>query len=94
MQALLWPLVTWLVREVIIKFVVLTTMFLLVKVFSDVAIGYLTGWMDTSGISGAFGNLPAFVWYFVSVFKIDVGIQLMLSAYATRFLIRRLPVVG
>ena len=81
-------------REVVLKFVALTVIFILAKTFSDVAVQYLQGMLETSGISGAFGNLPESVWYFVSVFKVDIGIQLTLSAYATRFLIRRLPLVG
>jgi hypothetical protein len=94
MQALLWPIVTWLIREIVIKFVVLTAIFLVAKVFSDVAIEYLQVWLDTSGIANALGSLPSAAWYFLNMFHVPTGMQLIFSAYVTRFLIRRLPVIG
>lgn len=94
MQAILWPIIVWLLREVVIRFVVLSACFMLVKVFGDVAVGYLANQFDTSSLKDAFGSLPADVWYFLSVFRVDIGISLTISAYATRFLIRRLPFVG
>ncbi|ANF73836.1 hypothetical protein A6046_07385 [[Haemophilus] ducreyi] len=39
-------------------------------------------------------QIPPDIAYFLGFFKLDVGIQSMLSAYTSRFLIRRIPLVG
>ena len=33
-------------------------------------------------------------WYFLNVFQVTQGLSLVVSAYATRFVIRRIPVIG
>lgn len=42
----------------------------------------------------ALGSIPSSVWYFLDIFNVSAGISALFSAYATRFLIRRLPVIG
>lgn len=59
----------------------------------------LTGFLDVT--IGSIMNLPSllgalpndFLFYF-DVFEFDVGIALLLGALITRFLIRRIPVIG
>jgi hypothetical protein len=34
------------------------------------------------------------VWYFLDLFNVTAGIPLLLSAWVTRFIIRRMPVIG
>ena len=48
----------------------------------------------TSSISSGMSGLPAGIWYFLDLFKIDVGLPIVLSAWATRFVIRRIPIIG
>lgn len=38
--------------------------------------------------------LPSSIGYFLQIFRIDVGIPMILSAYVTRFFIRRIPLFG
>jgi hypothetical protein len=33
-------------------------------------------------------------WYFLDVFMVQTGIAMVVSAYTTRFIIRRIPVIG
>ncbi len=94
MQALLWPIVTWIFREVLIKFVVLAAVFALLTMFVPMAINYLAPWIGTSSLTNAFSGLSSGVWFFVDFFQLGYGVPLMISAYVTRFLIRRLPVIG
>ncbi|EIM1634179.1 DUF2523 domain-containing protein, partial [Salmonella enterica] len=45
-------------------------------------------------IAGLFSSLPDSVWYFVNLFMVTEGIKLMFSALLTRFIIRRIPLIG
>lgn len=49
-------------------------------------------WM--TGAASAFAGIPSSVLYLVSHLHLDVGVGIILSAYAVRFLIRRIPVIG
>lgn len=88
------PLVTFLLRDVIIKFVVFAAVFALVAFLVPYAVGYLTPHIGTSGLTGAFGALGPGVWYFLDFFNLGYGLPLVISAFVARFLIRRLPVIG
>jgi len=94
MQALLWPIVTWLLRTVILKFLVLTSIFLVIAFFVPYAIQYLGSFINVDGLSGAFSGLPAGVWFFIDFCRVGFGLPLIISAMISRFLIRRLPVIG
>ena len=94
MQALLWPIVSWLLREVVLRFVILGAIFLALSVLVPMAVGFLTPWLGTSGLSSAFTGLSSGVWYFLDFFNLGYGVPLMISAFVTRFLIRRLPLIG
>ncbi|WP_375790341.1 DUF2523 family protein [Escherichia coli] len=39
-------------------------------------------------------NIPDSLKYFFSVFKVIDGTNIILSAFVTRFIIRRIPVIG
>lgn len=93
-QALLWPIVSWLLREVVLKFVVLGAIFLLLTVMVPMAVSYLSPWLGTSSLSSAFSGLSSGVWFFLDLFNLGFGVPLLISALVTRFLIRRLPVIG
>lgn len=49
-------------------------------------------WM--TNLSTDFGALPAGVLFFLNAMEVPTGIGIFVSAYALRFLIRRLPWVG
>lgn len=83
----------FLVRSVIVKFGVFFGLFLVTTEFVQVLMS--TGLLpNASSISSSLGAIPAGVWYFLDLFNVSLGIPLVLSAYATRFIIRRLPVIG
>lgn len=94
MQALLWPIVSWLLREVIVKFVLFAAIFLLLQLFMPVLISYLAGLATRQQINESISSLPAAMLYFGALLRLDVGIPAIISAYVARFLIRRLPVIG
>lgn len=94
MQAILWPIVSWLLREIIVKFVVFTAVFALVAFLVPKAVEFLAPWLNTAGLAEAFAGLGSGVWFFLDFFQIGFGVPLLISAWVTRFLIRRLPVIG
>jgi len=81
----------FLVRSILVKFVVYFALFFVTTEFIAVISDILpTG----SDLSSALGGVPADVWYFVDLFNVSAGIPILLSAWVTRFIIRRIPVIG
>lgn len=94
MLAIFVPVVSFLLREVVAKFVVFTAVFGLVAVLVPVVIGYLAPYLGVGALSSAFAGLSGSVWFFLDAFALGFGVPLLISAWVTRFIIRRLPVVG
>jgi hypothetical protein len=94
MQALLWPIISWLLRTVVIKFVVLAGIVGAVSFLVPIAINYIGNFTSTTGLTAAFAALPDGVQFMALYFRIDYGLPLLISATVARFLIRRLPVIG
>lgn len=78
-------------RSILIKFVVFFALFFIVTEFVALLIPLLP---NASRVSGALGGIPSSVWYFLDLFNVSAGIPILLSAYVTRFIIRRIPVIG
>ena len=93
MQFLLWPLVSWIIREAVIKFVVLGALFFVIEALMPRLLAQLAVW-SPSGITSAFSAIAPGVWWFLDKFALDVGVPLLLSAHVTAFTIRRIPVIG
>lgn len=80
-------------RSVIVKFATFFALFFITTEFVGVLVsaGILP---KANALGSALGGIPASVWYFLELFNVSTGIPLILSAYATRFIIRRIPVIG
>ena len=48
----------------------------------------------SSQIASGWTAIPAEVMFFLNLAAVDIGLPLVIAAYTTRFLIRRIPVVG
>lgn len=94
MLAIFWPVVTWLLREVILKFVIFTVLFAVVAFLVPYAVAQLGPFIGTGGLSSAFGAMGPGVWWWLDAFNVTAGLPLLISAFVARFLIRRLPVIG
>lgn len=94
MLAILAPLVTWLIRGVVVKFLYLTAIFALLAIVIPVGINLITPHIGTAGLSSAFSGVGAGVWWFLDFFNLAFGVPLLISAYVARFLVRRLPLIG
>lgn len=94
MSAFIAAALSWLLRGVVLKFIVMTVIFAAVEFLVPMVIGFIAPFVSGNSLTSAFGMLPAGVWYFLDFFNLSYGVPLILSAYVSRFLIRRLPVVG
>lgn len=94
MAALFWPVVSWIFRELVIKFLVFTALFAVVAFIVPYAVQYLSGFLGQSSLNSAFGAVGPGVWWWLDTFNVTSGVPLLISAYVSRFLIRRLPVIG
>lgn len=74
-----------------LKFLGFGLLFLLVELVIQVLWDLLPDWMTLNGI---FSFMTPEMWWFLDLINFSFGAPLILSAYATRFLIRRLPIIG
>lgn len=78
-------------RTVVVKFVVFTALYWIVSEL----VGAITSWLPTgSALTSAFGGISAATWYFLDLFAFSAGLPILVSAFLTRFIIRRIPVIG
>jgi hypothetical protein len=94
MHAILWAVVSWLLREILIKFLVFTAVFALIALLVPFVVGWLANFIGIGNLTVAFDVLPAGIWYFLDLFRLDFGVPFVISSFVSRFLIRRLPVIG
>ena len=80
------------ITKALITFVLFTALYVLVSLFMSVVLGLLpTG---DGGVSSAFAGIPSGVWYFIDLFRVDLGVPAVCGAFLSRFIIRRLPIIG
>ncbi|WGM12390.1 DUF2523 family protein [Arsenophonus nasoniae] len=78
-------------RTLTIKFIVFSALFLVVTEFVPVLLALLP---TSTNLPELIGQLPDSVWYFMNLFAVITGIKIVISAYLTRFIVRRIPVIG
>ncbi|PHM24266.1 DUF2523 family protein [Xenorhabdus ehlersii] len=78
-------------RAAILKFVVFFSLYFIVQEFMSVIVELLP---KSSNLQALFDLLPDSAWYFINLFQGVLGINLLIDAWFTRFIIRRLPFIG
>lgn len=84
-------LLGFVLRTLVIKFVVFSALFLIVSEFVPVILNLLPA---SSNLPGLINQLPDSVWYFMNLFAVITGLKIVISAFLTRFIIRRIPIIG
>ena len=78
-------------RQAVLKFLVVTVIFIIVEELSKVLLKYIPSVLS---LNQYFSLIPGDLWYFLDLLAFSNGFPLVLSAYVTGFLIRRLPIIG
>ena len=81
----------WLVRSLLVKFVIFFALYFVTSEFLAILAGLLP---SASSLGGALSGITAGSAYFLDVFALKTGLSMVVSAYVTRFIIRRIPVIG
>lgn len=81
----------WLFKSAMVKWVFYFALFFFCTEIIQLLTPLLPG---ASSLSSAFAGLSPGLWYFLDTFKADYGVTACLGAFVTRFVIRRLPVIG
>jgi hypothetical protein len=93
-QAILYTVVVWVLRQVVVKFVVIGAVYALLVILVPMAVGYVAPFIGASSLTSLFAAVPDGVYFFLYFFRLDVGLPLTISAFIAGFLIRRLPLIG
>lgn len=86
----LWAVVTWIFDAGKVKWIVGTGVVYMATAFLELVISYI----PAHDLSAAFSLIPPDLYYFLNLFEFDFGFGICMSALVSRFIIRRLPVVG
>lgn len=83
----------FLLRSVLVKFAAFFALYFIVTGFLQVmqAAGLFP---SASSLNGVLSGIPPGVAYFMDLFSMSQGISMIVSAYFTRFIIRRIPLIG
>jgi len=89
----LMSMLGFLLRSVLVKFVTFFALWFVVTEFVTVLQGAAI-LPSASSLNAAFIGLPSGVWFFMDLFAFSFGIPLVIAASVSRFIIRRIPVIG
>lgn len=93
MFSLFTSLINWLFRASVVKFVIFTAFALVLVPLFEIVMGFVDD-IGLGDINGLLSSLPSGLIFYLSLFRLDVGLTLCVAAMLTKFFIRRLPIVG
>ncbi|EAW3103103.1 DUF2523 domain-containing protein [Salmonella enterica subsp. enterica serovar Bovismorbificans] len=89
--AALGEMLVFVFRQIVVKFVLFTVMYLLLTQLVPLLTSYLP---NGANVSALFNSLPSAVLWFLNISAFDVTFPMIIVAYFTRFFIRRIPFIG
>ncbi|MCB5206531.1 hypothetical protein [Methylovorus mays] len=84
----------WLIGVAQIKAVIATVLTVLLSFAVSELSPLLAGFLSSSSLIAAFSGLHPSIWYFLNLLNIAYGVPVVIGAYISRFLIRRIPFIG
>lgn len=81
----------WVFRSLLVKFGVFFALYFITTEFVGLIVQLIP---DAGSVNSTMSAIGSGTWYFLNVFQVTQGLSLVVSAYATRFVIRRIPVIG
>lgn len=94
MQAIFFKVFRWLLDAAQIKFVSFTALFAIFNYLAVQIVEKINSGISSNALTSAFTGLPSSVWYFINLFNLSYGVPIVIGAFVTRFLIRRIPIIG
>ncbi|EJF5608179.1 DUF2523 domain-containing protein [Salmonella enterica] len=91
MTSVLYGVLGFLLRSVIVKFTVFFALYFIVQEFVPLILDMVNRQLPLLAL---ISSIPDSLKYFFNAFKVIDGINIILSAFATRFIIRRIPIIG
>ena len=91
---LLSSVLGFLFKGTVVKFFVFFGLFYITTEFIPVVIDLFIPSEFNMNLQSLLNQLPNDIWYFLELFKIPFGLSLYVSAMLSRFIIRRIPVIG
>ncbi|MFJ9450276.1 DUF2523 family protein [Herbaspirillum sp. NPDC101397] len=89
----LMSMLGFLLRSVLVKFVTFFALWFVVTEFVTVLQG-ASVFPSANSLNGAFIGLSPGIWFFMDLFAFPFGIPLVIAASVSRFIIRRIPLIG
>ncbi|EFT2481319.1 DUF2523 domain-containing protein [Salmonella enterica] len=89
--AALGEMLAFVFRQIVVKFLLFTVMYLLLTQLAPLLTSYLP---NGANVSALFNSLPSAVLWFLNISAFDVTFPMIIVAYFTRFFIRRIPFIG
>jgi hypothetical protein len=87
----LFGVLGWLVKSIVVKFGIFFALYFVTTGFVSLIVGLLP---DGSSVNSALSGIGQGTWFFLDVFMLQTGLAAVVSAYVTRFIIRRIPLIG
>ncbi|ENS1319569.1 DUF2523 family protein [Proteus mirabilis] len=79
-------------KGIVAKFFLFSALFYVTTEFIPIIIDWFLP--KPTNLAELFGSLPDAIWYFLNLLQFPLGVPLVISAMLTRFIIRRLPIIG
>ncbi|HCN3200966.1 TPA: DUF2523 domain-containing protein [Escherichia coli] len=79
-------------KGIVAKFFLFSALFYVTTEFIPIIIDWFLP--KSTNLAELFGSLPDAIWYFLNLLQFPLGVPLVISAMLTRFIIRRLPIIG
>lgn len=88
-----WTVIGFLLRSVLVKFVVFFALYFVVAGFVQVLVN--SGVLPSAdSLSAGLSSIPTGVWYFLDLVQFSTGFKIVISAMVAKFIIRRIPFIG
>lgn len=87
-------LIRYLLSAGVVKWLLMALVLYGASFLVDFLVSLLPDYLSASEVSSLYDSVGGQVGYFLDYFQVNVGISMLLGAYVTRFMIRRIPILG
>ena len=86
MQAILWAVLSWVLRQVVIKFVAIGAVYALLVIVVPMAVGFITPFISTTSLTSLFNQVPKHAFEGQSFERVQAGLNLGVASLPERSL--------